>query len=274
MLVLGVLLALLAAVLVPVIFTGTNDLQAAKSALNEGRAAEAAPLFESAARDLFWRKDLWEQAGLAAYSSGDRASSVRLLEIARQEHSISAEGWDTLGAVFWIDHDVTTAMSIWESGSQSFPKSAPLYDHLIMAYHERGNFPAEQAALIKRLSLGPDAAAHYRLGLLLTLSEIGRAQQEFNAASSLDPEYGPAATTLVSALNSAELESDPAQRLVIIGRGLGLVEEWGLALKAFEQAASLDGSNAEAWAWLGEARQHQGQDGRRELDKALSEGSR
>ena len=77
---------------------------------------------------------------------------------------------------------------------------------------------------------------------------------------------------MLFALKAAGNESDPARRLVIIGRGLGLVEEWGLASSAFEKATNQDGTNAEAWAWLGEARQHQGQDGRQELDKALALG--
>ena len=59
---------------------------------------------------------------------------------------------------------------------------------------------------------------------------------------------------------------------MVIGRGLGLVEEWGVATAAFEKAVSLDGTDAEAWAWLGEARQHRGQDGSQELDKALALG--
>ena len=41
-------------------------------------------------------------------------------------------------------------------------------------------------------------------------------------------------------------------------------------MDAFRQAVAADGKNAEAWAWLGEAEQQMGQDGRAELDKALS----
>jgi hypothetical protein len=58
--------------------------------------------------------------------------------------------------------------------------------------------------------------------------------------------------------------------LFAIGRGLGLVEEWGLAEKAFEKAVSADGKYAEAWAWLGEASQQNGQDGGADLSQALA----
>ena len=59
---------------------------------------------------------------------------------------------------------------------------------------------------------------------------------------------------------------------MIIGRGLGLLNEWPLAAEAFRQAVNADGENAEAWAWLGEAEQQLGRDGRAELDNALSLG--
>jgi tetratricopeptide (TPR) repeat protein len=57
---------------------------------------------------------------------------------------------------------------------------------------------------------------------------------------------------------------------VILGRGFGLINEWGLASNILQQAIQVDSRNSEAWAWLGEARQHLGFDGGVELDKALT----
>jgi tetratricopeptide (TPR) repeat protein len=58
--------------------------------------------------------------------------------------------------------------------------------------------------------------------------------------------------------------------MLTIGRTLGLVHEWELAIAVFEKAIDLDPENAEAMAWLGEAKQQIGQDGSEELDQALS----
>jgi tetratricopeptide (TPR) repeat protein len=83
---------------------------------------------------------------------------------------------------------------------------------------------------------------------------------------------------LRTALNLSALEVSPSAQKVVIGRGLGLVEEWELARTAFEQAVRLDEENAEAWAWLGEADQKSAGDARVEqsrnealnhLDRAL-----
>ncbi|HEX2990999.1 MAG TPA: tetratricopeptide repeat protein, partial [Anaerolineales bacterium] len=64
-------------------------------------------------------------------------------------------------------------------------------------------------------------------------------------------------------------EGSPSARLVVTGRGLGLVQEWELAHAAFESAVKEDEGNAEAWAWLGESNYHSGLEGRAELDRAL-----
>ncbi len=89
-------------------------------------------------------------------------------------------------------------------------------------------------------------------------------------ASSLDPETDPAVQTLRTALNLSATQPDPSQQLVTIGRTLGLVQEWDLSIAAFEKAIELNAENAEAWAWLGEAKQQIGQDGRVELDQAVT----
>jgi tetratricopeptide (TPR) repeat protein len=143
---------------------------------------------------------------------------------------------------------------------------------LAFAYREQGNFAAEQDVIEQWFTAGgaQDEGVHYRLGLLLADSDSNRAIQEFLLASSLNPAYDSVVETMRASLNLASLEPDESKKLVIIGRGLGLVNEWELAAEAFRQAVAVDGQNAEAWAWLGEAEQQFGRDGRAELDKALS----
>lgn len=265
-----ILLAFFIAIFAPIIFSGYADLRSAQSANAESNFKDAAQKYESAAHKLFWRNDLWEQAGFSAYRAQSMGESIRLLEIARQKNSLSDKGWYALGLAYWMNKDHKTALSIWQAGVKLYPNYAPMVDRLSIAYHENGDYVSEQSALIKRLALAEDASAHYRLGLLFTLSDSNRALQELIAASSLDPQFDPAVQTLRAALNIAALKNAPSDRFIAIGRGLGLVEEWGLASKAFESAVGADAKNAEAWAWLGEARQQTGQAGSDELNKALS----
>ena len=254
----------------PIIYTGYADLRSAQSAAAQSKFSDAAQKYESAARKLFWRNELWEQAGLSAYRAQSMSEAIRLLEMAHQKNSLSDKGWYALGLAYWTNKDHKTALSVWQAEEKPYPNYAPMYDRLSIAYHENGDYVSEQAALTKFLTLTDDASAHYRLGLLLTLSDPNQAAKELLTASSLDPQFDSVVQTLRTTLNVAALKSAPAERFITIGRGLGLVNEWGLAAQAFESAVSADGKNAEAWAWLGEARQQTGQDGSDVLNKALS----
>ena len=269
-----ILLAVVGLIATPPIFTGYASLrqaQAAYLALDDIQATDA---FEHAAILLPWRPDLWDQAGITRFRIKDYEGAIRLLEIAKQRTTLSDVGWDVLGISYFQTGDLDAATQAWESGLEIFPAYAKYYSHLLFIYHDQGNIQAEQNALERwvRSEGTTDAAAHYRLGQLLSISEPERALEEFLLAASLDPEYDSAVETMRTTLNLALLESDKANRLVIIGRGLGLVDEWPLAEDAYRLAVEADGENAEAWAWLGEAEQQLGQDGRAALDKALKYG--
>jgi tetratricopeptide (TPR) repeat protein len=175
-----------------------------------------------------------------------------------------------LGSAQWAAGNPEEAFIDWQQGTERYPEAATLWDRLAAAYHFKGDFAAEEAALRRRLSLADDAAAQYRLGLLLMLTDAQGAREALQSAAALNQEVLPAATTLRAALSAAAVEDDHAGQMVVIGRSLGLVEEWSLAANAFASAVEADSTNAEARAWLGEARQHLSQDGRPDLDAAAS----
>jgi len=269
-----ILLAIIGLILSPPLSTGYASLRQAQAASLSLDDIHATVAYERAALLLPWRHDLWNQAGIARFRSGDFGGSIRLLEIAKERNALSDVGWDVLGISYFQTGNPDAATQAWESGVEAYPSYAKYYAHLISSYQEQGNIPAEQDALERWvLSDGAtDAAAHYRLGLLLAISNPDRALTEFSLASSLDPEFDSAVETMRTALDLASGESDESSRLILTGRGLGLVGEWSLAAEAYRQAVAADGENAEAWAWLGEAEQQLGQDGRPELDQALSLG--
>ena len=267
-----ILLAVIGLVLTPPVVTGYVGLRQAQAAYLALDDLHATNMYERAAILLPWRPDLWDQAGITRFRTKNYEDAIRLLEIAKQHNALSDVGWDVLGISYFQTGNFDTAAEAWESGLKAFPAYTKYYSHLIYVYHERGNTPAEKDALERWVQSegATDAAAHYRLGQLLSISDQERALQEFLLASSLDPEYDSAVETMRTALNLASLEIDESSKLVFIGRGSGLVNEWTLAMEAYRQAVAADGENAEAWAWLGEAEQQLGRDGRVELDKALS----
>ena len=260
----ALLFALALLIVGPFLASGWNALHQAESATDPTRAAQ---LYETAAQRLFWREDLWEQAGLSAAQADQPEKAVDLL---RRAPRLSAQGWLALGQTYLRTNQPDPALQAFQSSIQihALPQA---YAGIAHIQHERGDIEAERAALKNQLLLAPeDAAAQYRLGLLLSLLDINAAMTHLQTASQLDPEYGPVFETLRSTLTLAELDPTEAGRLVTLGRGLALVDEWALAARAFQSAVDADASQAEAWAWLGEANQHLGQDGRAALDQALS----
>ena len=263
-----VLVLIVFAVVTPVILSGYSELGKASTA---NTYAEAAQYYQNAAQRIPWRADLYELSGHAYYHAQKYANAAAKYEKAFQRNALSPEGWVAWGDVTYLNGDPQGAADIWERALEQKDPSEQLYSRLARTYQENGDYSKAADFLQRYVSThAEDAAAHYRLGLLLTLSDPNTALSELITASQADPQLDPAVQTLRTALNLASLSDSSSERFVIIGRGLGLVEEWPLAHAAFEEAAGIDGKNAEAWAWLEEANQHVGSDGSDGLDQALS----
>jgi tetratricopeptide (TPR) repeat protein len=263
----GVLLLLLLGAGAPVLYSGYSELKQAETA---GSYLEIAGHYKSAVQRLPWRADLYELAGHAYYHAKEYLLAGEMYQAAEDRDALSPEGWVAWGDVNYLNGDSGRAAEIWEAAFGRGYVSAPLYSRLAQANQERGDYSPAAQFLQKYAAAHPgDASAHYRLGLLLALSDPQAAIPELIAASQLDPQFDPAVQTLRTALNLASLSDSRSEGFVITGRGLGLVGEWDLARAAFQSAVDADSENAEGWAWLGEAKQQMGGDGGEELDRAL-----
>ena len=265
----SVILLILLAIFAPVLISGYSELAKARSASSY---AEAAQHYQSAVQRIPWRADLHELVGHAYYYAKDYAKADAAYQEALNNNALSPEGWVAWGDVNYLNDDPQRAAEIWKQAAEQKASSADLYSRLAQIHQETGDYSRAADSLQKYVSIhSEDASAHYRLGLLLTLSDLNTASSELVTASQLDPEFDSAVETLRTALDMAASNEVPSERLVIIGRGLGLVQEWELALVAFEEATRLEEKNADAWAWLGEARQQTGQAGaERDIEAAMS----
>ena len=263
----AVLLILLAAIFVPLVASGYAELEKASTA---GSYLEAASHYQAAAQRLPWRADLYELSGHAYYHAEQYSQADDVYRKAFQRNVLSPAGWVAWGDVLYLNNEPALAAQIWEQGLEQERVSEHLFSRLSQVYKENKDYANAALYLQKYVDLHEqDASARYRLGLLLALTDPGAALSELIAASELDPQLDPAVETLRSALNLAALEDSLSARLVLTGRGLGLVQEWELAHAAFESAVKADEENADAWAWLGESNYHSGLEGRAALDRAL-----
>ncbi len=111
--------------------------------------------------------------------------------------------------------------------------------------------------------------ATYSLGLYQALIEPGEALKNLQTASKQNSEYSETYREIQTAINTAQLSDDNAYQAVVIGRAYANLSEWDLAKYAFLVALHDKPDYPEAHAWLGEARQHLGEDGSGELLLAL-----
>lgn len=246
---------------------GFSSLRKADAAAQNGEHLAAAKVYAHAARILFWRDDLQEKAGISAARGGDFSKALEYFTTAS---TLTEEGWVWLATTHFQLGDVHSSVESCQRGLQAYD-SASLYRLLALGYHELGDWSAERQALENQLRLNEgDAYTHYRFGLLLTLDSPELSFAELTRASELNPEVDSAVQTLVAALELSSTQPEVSEQKLTVGRALGLVQEWELALVLFEQATKIDPKSAEAWAWLGEAKQQTGQGGSAELDQALS----
>ena len=178
----------------------------------------------------------------------------------------TAEGWLLLGNAYQESGDPARAISAWEH-ALPLPRADEL---LAVAERSRGNFPKAIGYWQAAITLEPaNSAAHYALGLLLAATSPGTALPELVKAADLEPGLNVPVEKLRTALNTAFLSDDRATQFLVSGQALGAIGEWDLAAEAFRNAASERAGYGEAWAWLGEARQHLGLDGSTAIEQSL-----
>ena len=264
-----IFLVIFAAVTLPFVLSGYSEIAKAEAAQSH---REAAGHYQAAALRLPWRDDLYELVGYHFYHAEEYSLAVAAYQKAFNVKALSSDGWVAWGDVLYLGGDPEGAADLWSRGLEQPNPSDELYSRLAQTYQTNKNYP--KAAQYLQLYVdghSDDAFAHYRLGLLLTLSNPNESLNALIRASQLDPEFDPAVQTLRTALNLSALSGSLSQQKVVIGSGLVSVNEWELAQAAFEEALELDENNAEAWAWLAEANQQTGKnEALTYLDRALS----
>ena len=260
-------LGLLGLILTPRPLAGLFDRERAGRAMLSGSYSQAASDFAAAAERLPWQPSLWERAGIAAVMAGQPREAIAFLETAQARGSISAWGWIYLGMAYDQAGNLSAGMAAWQ---RALPL-AEAFGNLGKAEQRLGDFPAAIADWRASLAQEPDSAAgHYNLGLLLATTDPAAAYPELQQAASLNPDLQAPIESLHADMDLALLSEDRAYQLVVAGRALAAAGYWDLAAEAFRNATAARGDYAEAWAWLGEACQHLGQEGGADIEKAVA----
>lgn len=244
-----------------------RGLERARQSLETGDPRGAAAWLGLAAARQPWRSDLWAQAGRAAYAGGDARAAVGYLGRAAP---LGVSDLLLLGDAFARGGNVQQAIDTWEGARQRYGESPAVYSRLLQAQSARGDYAAATATLQTLLRLSPsDARSTYRLGLLLAANQPEQAIAYLVQAAALDPAVSAAAQKLQFSIETARVVDEPAYTFTSVGQVLASMDEWILAAQAFDHATQARPDYADAWAFLGEARQHIGADGFPALQTAI-----
>jgi tetratricopeptide (TPR) repeat protein len=243
------LVVLLALGIYPRPFAAEQGLDRARKLSAENRGVDGKEPLHRAAVNLPWRADLWEETAQAAFSEGDFALAIQAYRQAVASGQISNDGWIALGDAYQMSGDLVSALATWEQILEQTGPLAEVYERMERAHRAAGDLEKLANNLTAHLRLQPqDAKLLFLLAQVASVQDPEQAIKWSAQAETVDPAYSSRAKRLQAGLLLAARENDPSYRSLVIGRSL----------------ASLD-----AWAFLGEARQHLQQDGSPALSRAL-----
>lgn len=245
-------------------------LGAARESRALGLAADAAQKLRAVQQQQPWRSDLWEQIGLLELDAG-RLDEARVALIQAQTVGvISPQGELALSRVYRRSGELLEASGLLECMAGKGHLPAQALTELADLRRSQHDTAGETDGLRRLLAVDPsDGVAALRLGKLLLLSDLDEAARLLDQAAAQQPASRAAVDALKLAASRAALEKDPAYRLVEVGRALAAGGDWDLAGQAFDEAVQQNPQYAEAWAFVGEARQHNGGDALAALKEAV-----
>jgi len=265
-----IIISLMLVIFLPRIFVGWWYLGQAQVYAAQGSYVKATENYEDAARRLWWKAGLFEQAAHSAWQAGEIPVALGLYETALEKNGLTSNGKLTLGDIYSQTGDTASAIAIWGSVGLGTPDSASAFSRLASTERFLGNYSTAMQYWQEVLKIEPqNGEAHFNLGLFLMTIQPLDALPELMLARETNPELDEQVQVLRMGLNQASLQDNDAYQLVLSGRSLASTGAWDLALEAFSHAISADPYFSEAWAWMGEADQQLGKDGLPALKKAL-----
>jgi tetratricopeptide (TPR) repeat protein len=253
-------------------FEAELQLSRGRRAAAAGDHPEAMLRLAAAAKALEDGGGLWEEVAGQALAGGDRKNARAYLENARSAGTLSSQGSLLLGDLRAEAGDLPGAVQAWQAARMAGGPALELeaLNRLIEAHVSLGDLEAEAEARKALLARQPaDARLALEIGLLTAASSPQEALAYLTQAADQDPDLAGTARTLIQVIRRASLVSeDPAYQLTEVGRTLAGTSRWAHAAAAFANATQLNPSYPAAWAYLAEAVQRNGGDGRPALEQA------
>ena len=251
--------------------TASLNLKNAYQAMRNGFTRQASGQLAAAAAQLPGRDDLWESAGRYALQGNDPQNAILYLQNAIKQKP-SAARLILIGDAYQKSGDLHAAILAWERAIQAGGDASQIYANMWQAQKQIGDYTAAIHSLKALLQTQRgDINLTFQLALLLATQQPEAALPYLAQTTDSNASLKTEANALSQAINQALVENDPAFTLLVAGRALATNNHWDLAIQAFHQACTQRPDYAEAWAYLGEALQHQPPEAGAPQDAGLGE---
>jgi tetratricopeptide (TPR) repeat protein len=249
----------------------SRDLQMAREARSANRPDRLAVVLRKIADREPYRPGLNEEIGSAAFAAGDYSGAIQSFNEAYALGELLPEGKVGLARALEKTGDAENAILIWKDLANQVvgANDAPMYLTNLLRKMRRYN-DAVEAARQWQEKAPDDPEAAYELALLMAAGDPPEALEWLEIAARQDPAvYQSRLVSLRAASAQAGRNDVAGYKPVVMGRWLGNQGAWDLAEEAFREALRQSPGYAEAWAFLGQAKLQQGQDGIAEIERAI-----
>lgn len=245
------------------------DLAAAREALELHNRENAIEKLRRVVEYEPWRLETWEELGTLQMESNHWPEAISTFGEGAKIGSLSFTSQLALGQAYLMVGEDEEALRVWKQLLDTGYADSELYKQTIHLQRRRGDLPGAEYSLNSWLSIQPDnPPARFELGMILSITQPLKAIEMIRQAAEEDISFSASAAILQNTLNAALKAEPESYQQMLIGRTLGKLGQWDIARQAFIHATELSPGYAEAWAFLGEARQQLGEDGWQDLNKA------
>ncbi|HWR66438.1 MAG TPA: tetratricopeptide repeat protein [Bellilinea sp.] len=215
------------------------------------------------------RVDLWDRIGSLEFSAGNYNAAILAYNQASESGTISSAGLLNLGDSNTQAGDTASAAAAWVAMAELSEGEPQHLSTAAQRLRDAGDLAKTLVVAQRWQELDPQSVpAAWLTGLLISPQSRTESARLLAIAGNGEGNDAEKARSLLEVLGQAALQTDPAYQQILIGQRLAELGEWDVAEAAFTSAVNLAPNYAEAWAFLGETRQHLGKDGRNDLMQA------
>lgn len=246
-----------------------SAMHAAREAAELNQPGQAMLALQAALEFTPRQPATWLELAASSRAAGDLQAAITAYETASRLRPLNSLHKAELANLYLQTGDTRSASELLAELTQDPQPDARIFASLVALQKQDGDMDQAKATLMEWVAAYPsDASALYQLGILTSLDDPGLAITSLARAAEAGPQYLSAYDTLKPVLANLDGEN-PAYRLVMAGRALGVVNEWEMAARAFQLAVEIEPDYPEALAFLSEALFQTGSDGTELIEKAL-----